>query len=118
MQGNHLTLPIVVAGTLAADVPVVFTLPFAASLKHVSAVASNASTGTVKVGTTTDDDAYMLAKDLGDSDVPALYGRTDFVGSQAPSLPKATVIKVTIDFNGAGATAADDVTVILFLSEG
>lgn len=100
-------------GTAAANLSIVFKAPFQMQLNKVSVVGSNAGDATIKIGTTTDDDAYMVAKDFGDSDVPAEYDRDDFVGAQHPDIPEGTIVKVTIDFDGAAGTAVADPTILL-----
>lgn len=112
------TIPFYIPGTLAANHVLTFELPFDAQLIHVSAVASNASNGLIWIGNSDDDDIYMDDQDLGDSGDPAEYGRTDFVGDQFPHIPNGTIIKATIDFDGASGTAAANVFVVLTFSVG
>jgi hypothetical protein len=118
MQGNHFTRTFHVVGTLTANVVPVFTMPFDCSLEHVSAVASNASNAQIKIGTTSDDDAYLLISDVGDSNVPAEFARANFVGAENPHIVDGTVMLVTVDFDGAAGTAAQNLTVVLTFSEG
>jgi len=120
MQGNHFSHVIHVTGTLAANVVPVFTVPKDCTLEHVSFVGSNASDATVKIGTTSDDDAYLLAATglVGDSNVPAVYTRASFVGGEYPHIAAGTVMLVTVDFDGAGGTAVQNMTLILTFSEG
>jgi hypothetical protein len=105
-------------GTLAANVVEVCTVPADCSLVHVSAVGSNASDATIKVGTTSDDDAYLTAQSIGDSSVPAEFDRDDFVGTQYPHISDGTVVKVTVDYDGDGGTAVADLSVVLTFTEG
>ena len=107
-----------VPGTLTANILPVFKSPCNCTLLHVSAVASNASSATIKLGTTTSDAAYMVAKDVGDSDAPAEFDRDDFVGTQYPRIADGDIVKVTVDFDGAGGTAAANLTVVLTFAEG
>jgi hypothetical protein len=118
MQSQHFTITIHIPGTLAANIVPVFTVPFDCSLEHVSAVASNASSATIKIGTTSDDDAYLVAADVGDSNVPAEFDRDNFVGTEYPHIADGTVILITVDFDGAAGTAAQNLTVVLTFSEG
>ncbi len=118
MQGDHFTITIHVPGTLAANITPVFTLPFHCSLVHVSAVATNASNATIKIGTTSDDDAYLTAADVGDSSVPAEFVAANFVGTADPHIVDGTVMLVTVDFDGSAGTAAANLTVVLTFSEG
>lgn len=118
MQGNHHTMTIHVPGTLAANVTPVFTVPYDCQLEHVSANGSNANDATVKIGSTASDAAYMAAKSVGDSDVPAEFGRADFVDGEYPHIPDGTKVKITVDFDGAGGAAIANLTVVLTFSEG
>jgi len=113
MQGNMMVVPFHIAGTLAADLDIRFDLPVQAKLVHVSLVASNASSAQVKIGTTDDDDAHMVLKDAGDSGAPAEYDRDDFVGGEFPTMAKGETVAVTVDYDGASGTAADDLTLVL-----
>ena len=111
-------LPIYIPGTLTGNHIVTFELPFDAQLIHVSAVASNASNGLITIGNSDDDDIYLDDSDLGDSADPAEYGRTDFINDQYPHIANGTIIKVTIDYDGASGTAAQNVFVVLTFSVG
>ena len=102
--------------TLAANHTVVFTMPFAATLVAVSHVNSTTNQGTLDIGTTSDDDAYLDAVTVGELDVPVLENTmADFVGSQFPHIPKGTVVKVTITDH---ASHMANVAVVLYFAEG
>ena len=118
MQGTRVFFPVVVPGTLAANVTVRFTAPCGLQLVEVSAVGSNANDATLIVGNSSDDDAYITAFAIGDSGTPVVKTRTDFVGEQYPVIPNDTVVVVTLDFDGAGGTAAQNVTLLLTFTEG
>ena len=107
-----------VPGTLTANITPVFTAPADCTLLEVSAVASNASSGQIKIGTTSDDDAYLALADIGDSNVPAVFTRTNFVGTQYPRISDGDVVLVTVDYDGAAGTAAQNLSVMLTLAEG
>lgn len=107
-----------IAGTLAANGNIRFTADRDMQLEHVSAVASNDSDATLKIGTSADDDLYLEAATIGDSATPVEFDRTDFVGDQFPHISKGTIVVLTLDFDGAGGTAAQNVTIVLTLSEG
>ena len=83
-------------GTLSADMIVHRRLLKAATLVGVDASATTAAVGTVKVGTDADDDLYLVAKDVGASNTPKVYGRADFVGAEYPHIPAGTVLKITV----------------------
>jgi hypothetical protein len=118
MQGNNPQLAFHIPGTLSADLAIVWTAYRDLSLLHVSAVASNDSDGTIKIGTTSDDDAYLAACTIGDSSVPAEKEKADFVGTEHPHIVDGTVLKITVDYDGSGGTAAADVTIVLTFAEG
>jgi len=107
-----------IPGTLGADVAIVFTAFTNCVLRHVSAVGSNANDATLKIGTTTDDDGYITAFAIGDSSAPVeKQALSDFDGaladSQFPRISDGDVVKLTLDYDGAGGTAAADVTIVL-----
>ncbi|MGD8626604.1 MAG: hypothetical protein PVJ34_18855 [Anaerolineae bacterium] len=114
-----------VPGTLTANINIRFTVPSDCSLVHVSAVASNASSATLTVGDSSDTDEYLTANDVGDSNTPAEYDYDDFVDSAGdshgryyPHISDGTIVVVTIDYDGASGTAAQDLTVVLTFVEG
>ena len=112
-----------VPGTLAADLSIVWTAPFACQLVHVSAVGSNANNGLLTIGTTTDADGYVTSISIGDSDVPVeIEGITGFdgalAGSQYPHIADGTVLTAVLDYDGAAGTATDDFTLVLTFTEG
>jgi hypothetical protein len=113
MTGHEFPLFYQGVGSAAADITMVFEAPFQMQLNKVSVNGSNANDATIKIGTTDDDDLYMVAKAFGDSDTPAEYDRDDFVGSQYPDIAEGTIVKVTVDFDGASGTAVDDPTILL-----
>ena len=119
MQGTRVTYGYHTAGTLAADHSFIFTLPFDATLVHVSAVATNASSAILDVGKTGALEAYVLNKDVGDSSVPATVDAPDeFVGGNYPHILAGTVIIATLDFDGAAGTAAQNFSLVLTFTEG
>lgn len=111
------TLPFAVMGTLASNWATEFVLPFDCQLIHASVSTSNTNNGTIKLGNSTDDDAYLTVQDLPDDDQDE-YDRDDFVGTQFPHIDKGTVISITVDYDGASGTAAADLTVVLTFTEG
>lgn len=105
-------------GTLAANATITFTAPFPMQLVEVSAGASNDSDATLIIGTSADPDAYLESTTIGDSGTPVVKGRSDFVGGQYPHIPDNTVVVITLDFDGASGTAAQNVTIVLTFTEG
>jgi hypothetical protein len=102
-----------------------FTAPSDCTLIHVSACASNDSDATIIVGDSSDDNEYLTASVVGDSGTPAEYDYDDFVDTSGnthsryyPRISDGTVVVVTVDYDGASGTAADDLTVVLTFAEG
>ena len=86
---------------LAANHTFNFTLPFDAQLIHVSLCNSTANVGTLKIGTTSDDDAYLLAENFGASGTPAIVSTPagfDGVtaGGQFPHIAKSSVVSILV----------------------
>ena len=112
-----------IPGTLTADAAIKWVAPFNCQLVHVQAVATNDSDATLKVGTSADDDGYITAFTIGDSSVPTeKEAITDFNGaladSQYPHITDGTVIVLTLDYDGSGGTAAQNVTIVCTFTEG
>ena len=101
--------------TLAANHTHVFTTLFDCQLVHVSASNSTTNQGTLDIGTTSDDDAYLDGVTIGELDVPAEFDRDDFVGGQFPHIPADTVVKVTITDH---VSHMANVSVVLTFTEG
>lgn len=112
-------LPITVPGTLAANVVFYWTVPMDCTIQHVSAVASNDSDATLKIGTSTDDDEFLIACVIGDSNVPVeKTAPDDFRETETPHLSRGDILIVTLDFDGAAGTAAQNVSIVLTFEEG
>mgnify|MGYP001053843135 CR=1 FL=1 len=112
-----------ITGTLSADANIRWTAPCDCTLIHVSAVASNDSDATLALGTSADADGYLTAGVIGDSNVPVeKEALSDFAGalagSQYPRIADGDVLVITLDHDGAGGTAAADVTIALTFAEG
>lgn len=97
-------------------------------LLEVAAVASNNSDATLKIGrggTSADDDGYMTAKAIGDSGTPVYFKLADFNGALAdslhitePQLGPQGLITWTLDYDGAGGTAAANVDLVFTIQLG
>ena len=112
-------MTIVIPGTLAAAVDFKTTIPSPCTLQHLSMVQSNAGSARVKIGTSSDDDAYLAYTNVGISGTPVvLSALSDWIGSVRPHLSKDEVFAVSVDHDGDGGTAADDLTIVLTFSEG
>lgn len=118
MQGKHLLFTVHIPGTLAANITFHFKAPFDLQLVGVQAVATNDSDATLALGTTSSAAAYLAAAVIGDSSVPVEKTKANFVGGQPIHIADGTVILGTLDFDGAGGTAAANVTITLIFTEG
>ena len=114
-----------VPGTLSANLDIRFTAPSGCQLVHVSAVASNDSDATFTIGDNSDADEYLTSSTVGDSQTPAEYDGDDFVDSDGnshncyyPAISDGTVVVITVDYDGDGGTAANDLTLVLTFVEG
>jgi len=107
-----------IPGTLSANITITFAAPFDMQLVHVSAVANNDSDATLKIGNSSDDDAYLLAAAIGDSGTPVEKSRVNFIGGQYPHIADGTVVVATLDYDGDSGTAAQNVTIVLTFTEG
>jgi len=110
---------IVVPGTLSAAVQYVSTIPSPCTIQHVSMSQSNAGNARVKIGNSDNDDCYLEYTNLGVSGTPVeLSALADWIGSARPHLSKDEILKIYIDHDGDGGTAADDLTMVITFTEG
>lgn len=128
MQGNKFVHSVHLPGTLAANQQGSFMFPFAVTLAFVSAGQSNAGAGTLVVGSLADPDAFLLAKPIGVSGTPVIFNHKNWDGSGLPAghapgidrvyVPKNTPITWLLDYDGAGGTAGQNVSILFGLIEG
>lgn len=109
-----------IPGTLAANHTFAFKAPCDLQLVHVSLNNSSANAGTLKLGTTSDDDAYLTATNFGVSNSPAQVATfSGFAGVEAagqyPHIPAGTNVLVTITDH---ASHMANVAVVLTFTEG
>ena len=102
-----------IPGTLSANQVMEVAADRNWKITHISAVASNDSDATLKVGNDADAEAYLEEAVIGDSNVPVEFDRDDFVDDQFPTHAKADVFVVTLDYNGDGGTAAQNVVIVI-----
>ena len=96
-------------GTLSADETFVVEFPFPVTLLGVKATASNDSDATLAVS----GGATIAAAAIGDSSDP------EYLEPTSPDpVDKDTAITFTLDYDGAGGTAADDVSITAFFLVG
>jgi len=122
------TMSFHVAGTLAADLNIRFTVPSPCQLVHVSAVASDANAFGINIGDSADTDEYLTKQSSGVSNTPAEFDGDDFVDADGvahtlyyPHIADGTVVVIEVDFNyngGGSAAASDDPTIVLTFLEG
>ncbi len=120
MDGMRVVVPVHYHGTMAANGTFRWAAPCGLTLVHVSAAGSNLNTATVQIGNTgtSQEAAYMAAKDVGDG-AAAEYDRADFVNAENPHIPAGTTLLVTVDYNGAGnTTAVADCSIVMTFLEG
>ncbi len=115
---NVFMVPYYIPGTLAANHVLEFVAPFDCQLIHAQAHQSNDGSATLKIGTSSDDDAYLAESAIGDSNVPAEWDRDNFVGTQFPHITDGTVVVLTLDYDGAAGTAAQNAQILLTLTQG
>ena len=119
MQGTTLAIPIVIPGTLTADITYRLQAPHGMQLVKVNAACDNATSFILDIGTAADTDAYLDAVTVtGAASTTTEYGRTDFVGDQYPKIADGDEVVVTIDYDGGAGTDAAGVSFTLFLTEG
>ena len=97
------TLPFAQEGALSGDWVIQFEFPFDVQLLGFCSYSTNDNDATIKVGTDTD---------------TKTVGRTDLVGDQYPHIDKETEITITIDYDGAAGTAAQDLALVFYFTEG
>ena len=115
MQGNTFALPIIVPGTLAADVVAHFKHLRELQLVGISGKTDDTTSFILKVGTAADDDKFYTGTITGGA-APVLLDGDDFVALGSP-LPWSKEYLVTVDYDGGAGGNAANVTVILYMSE-
>lgn len=119
MQGHRILLPLLVPGTLTANIIYTFDAPFNFRFRTVSACASNDSDATLMLGISTDTNSILTAAVIGDSDVPVEKRVADFASTNPTgNVTKGQIVVLTVDFDGAAGTAAADLCVLLDLIAG
>jgi hypothetical protein len=102
-----------VPGALSANSVMEITADRDWKITHVSAVGSNAHDATLALGNDSSATAYLAASAIGDSNVPAVFDRDDFVGAQFPTHEKGDVFVVTVDYDGSSGTAIQDMVIVI-----
>ncbi len=104
-----------IPGTLAANHTFSFMAHADLTLQHVSLVNTTANAGTLKIGTASDDDAYLEATTIGVSSTPTEATRSSFVEGQFPRIYKGDTVKLTITDH---VSHMANVCLLLTLAEG
>ena len=119
MQGTRFTVTYHTAGTLAANHSFIFKLPFDCQLISVSVANTAATDAILDIGYTGALEAYVVDLAVGDSSVAAIIDEPgDFVDDNFPHIAAGTNIICTLDYDGAGGTAAANFTLVLVFTEG
>lgn len=123
MLGNIFTHSVHLHGTLAANATGNFKLPVNATLIAVSLTGSGANDAILDVGTSADRDGILADAACGDSNSPNEYDRSDWTGALATAgnphpFAKGDILAWDLDFDGAGGTAAANVTIAFTFLEG
>jgi len=107
---NKFCITIGIPGALAADYAGKFIAPSNCTLVHVAA-ACITQDATLKIGTSSDDDAYLESQTIADGS-PAEFERDDFVDDQFPSVADGTTVVVTV---GHGSNCVNFTAVLTFV---
>ena len=119
MQGNHVTVPIFVPGTLSANMHYEFIAPFDMQLEAISVNADDTTTFILDVGTTADTDAYLDAVTVtGEATTSVELGKADFVNTEFPHIVKGTMVVFTIDYDGGSGGDSAGVSILATFGEG
>ena len=123
MIGHRFTVCANYGGTLAANQRGEFKLSVDASLIHVSSCQSNAGSATLDVGTSAARTGILSAKTVGVSATPNIVEAANFNGSLATAgdayhMVKGTIVTWDLDYDGAAATAGQNVCIVLTFTEG
>lgn len=113
-------LPIHVPGTLTANLSITLQMPFDSRILEVSAVGSNANDCTLAVlGGAAGATSILAAFAIGDSGVPVVKTRADFATTNTTGkLANNDYLQLTVDYDGAAGTAANDLSILVTLLEG
>ncbi len=107
-----------IPGALGGNFVLPYKTPCDLQLLHISLSNSAATAGTLKVGRSGDDDAYLTAKTFGTSNTPQEIGTPGAfdgveAGGQYPHIPKGSTVLLTITNNSMA-----NAVVVLTFSEG
>ena len=119
MIGKQFGRTIHVPGSLAADLEITIGVPVDCRLARVSAVASNNSDAELAIGVGNDADNIMASATIGDSGTPVVFDPDDWASTNPLGrLEQGDLLKLVVDYDGDGGTAADDLTLDLHFLDG
>lgn len=119
MIGRHFGRLIHVPGALTANLDIRINVPVDCRINRISAVASNDSDATLAVGDSGDEDEILTATAIGDSQTPVVFDEDDWASTnETAELSKGDILVLTIDYDGATGTAAQDLTIDIDFLEG
>lgn len=119
MLGTHIPFPILIPGTLTADVSFRFKAPIGMQLVGVGAACDDTTSFILDVGTAADVDAWLDGVTVtGAAATTTAFGRSDFVGSEFPHWAAGAEVLVSVDFDGGAGGNAANVSIVLWLTEG
>jgi hypothetical protein len=96
-------------GTPGANYTWIWTLPVGMTLIHVSAVQSNAGSGTLQIGDSGDGDQAIAAFTMGVSGTPVEKATADFTD---PHFVDGDVFTAVVDHDGDGGTAGQGIDIV------
>lgn len=113
MMERTIVLSFYIPGTLAANYTPAYEFPFPTRLEAIKAWASNNSDATLAVA---DPSATMVtATTIGDSGDPKTIAVD---GAEVAQTAADTKVTLTLDFDGASGTAAQNVQILVILKTG
>ena len=119
MLGKHFGRLIHIPGALSANLAITINMPVDCRLRRVSAVAGNDSDATLQIGVDADADNIMDATAIGDSGTPTVFDVDDWESTNVTGrLYQGELLQLVVDYDGAGGTAAQDLTIDLDFIEG
>lgn len=119
MQNGRFVIPLMVPGTLTANITFEFKAPFDFTIENVSAQASNTTSFILDIGTIADTDAYLDGVTVtGATGVATEYDRDDFVGEQYPHIAADTQCIVSIDYDGGAGGDSAGISLLITCAEG
>lgn len=119
MLGRHIPFPLMIPGTLTANVTFRFQAPIGMQLVGVNAAAADTTSFILDIGTAADTDAYLDGVTVtGAASTTTEFDREDFVGGEYPHIEAGTEVVVSVDYDGGAGGDAAAVNMVLWFTEG